>query len=328
MLEDIIVVQSAVSAFNNMALWMPAFFFYSLLMVPLFVMVYMYGNDFVSRFGWNSSNMLQRVSVSVVVFVFAWIMLFGGNYGVLRDGMSSLPILNALILFLCSLFIMSHVGSGRLGLSRARFAFLLFVILLLAGVSGMPTWYGVLLQVGAVLLGGFIGWVAKTEMRPISGVVLILLTTIVAILMQPEFFRFGQLGNLTVLHLFALVLVGVLAIAVLVVSGVKCAGRIKPGVYIKIKWLMRVICMLCVALFLFTEAVPVYLAMLLCFAALFSVSVWHMKAIDIHFVNTLFGMMLMIFGVVTVMPVISALGIVFAGKINRVDFVRDIKQLL
>ena len=41
MLNDIIIVESAVSAFNNAALWMPAFLWWSLLALPLFVVIFL-----------------------------------------------------------------------------------------------------------------------------------------------------------------------------------------------------------------------------------------------------------------------------------------------
>ena len=105
MLNDITVVQSAVSAFNNVALIGPAFLWWSVLMLPLFFMVRMYGNDFIARIGWNRDNLLSKVSVWTAFFIFCWIVLFGGNYAVLRDDLSVLPMMTAVIVFLTSLFV-------------------------------------------------------------------------------------------------------------------------------------------------------------------------------------------------------------------------------
>ena len=328
MLEDIVVVQSAVSAFNNMALWTPAFLFYALLMTPLFVMVYFYGSDFVGRMGWTSNNMLARVSLTVVVFIFAWVVLFGGNYGVLRDNMSMLPILNALILFLCSLFISSHVRSVKLPLSGWRLGVALVILFAVVGGADTHVWWGPLLQMGAVLLGGLIGVLSGAQMRPVSGAILIILTCVVAVLMQPEYFRFGQLGNLTVVHLLTIGLLGMFAVGALIAYNVKPSGRVRAGVYVKLKWLLRVMCALCFCLFILTEAVPVYIVNLIVFAMLFALSVWHKNTMSESVARNMFGVMLFVFGVMTVMPVVSALGIVFVGKVKAVDLIRDIKALL
>ena len=53
MLNEFTVVQSALSAFNNAALVGPAFLWWAFLMLPLFFMVRLYGNDFIARIGWN-----------------------------------------------------------------------------------------------------------------------------------------------------------------------------------------------------------------------------------------------------------------------------------
>ena len=99
MLNDMIIVQSAASAFNNAALAAPAFLLWAILMLPLYVAIYWFGGEFMARIGWNRNNLLGKVSFWTVVFVFAWTVMFGGNYAVLRDNLSVLPMLTAVIVF-------------------------------------------------------------------------------------------------------------------------------------------------------------------------------------------------------------------------------------
>ena len=102
------IVTTAVSSFNNAALYAPYFFVVALLSAPLFFMVYLYGRDFVSRIGWNNQNMENKVSFWSVVCLVIWLMIFGGNYAVIRDGISLLPVSVAMVLFASMVFVVNQ----------------------------------------------------------------------------------------------------------------------------------------------------------------------------------------------------------------------------
>ena len=70
------IVQSAVSAFNNAALAAPAFFWWAVLSIPLFAMVYFCGGAFMERIGWNARNIKSRASLTTVILTLAWLVLF------------------------------------------------------------------------------------------------------------------------------------------------------------------------------------------------------------------------------------------------------------
>ena len=327
MLEDIVVVQSAVSAFNNAALWAPAFLWWALLALPLFVVVWMFGRDVAARFDLNGNKLLAGISAWMAGLTFGWVVLFGGNYAVLRDGVSVLPMMNAGIIFLTCLFVSSHLHNHSI--VRGWKKILLFAVLvLMVAVSDTHVWWGPLLQLGALVLGAVLGWCARGEMRPVSGTVLIVLMVACAMLMQPEFYRFGQLGNLTVVHLVAMLILGVLAVACVVLVNVNARGRINRVIYFKLKWLLRVICALGAALFVLTEALPVFIGTLAAFLVLFAISVWHADKISSALLDKMFAGMLMLFGVVTVMPTVVALGIVYWVNTPQVDFWREFRALL
>lgn len=335
MFDEAIVVQSAVSAFNNAALAAPAFLWYALLSVPLFVLVYFCGGAFLSKLGWNRNNILSRSAIATVALSFMWVILFGGNYGVLRDGVSVLPFLVAGIIFLCTFFVSSRTRDIRIPRlrdmsRRVRISVYGAVALLIIalGLSDMHAWWGPLLQIGAFCLGALIGRRAKFALPDMTGAIAVMSLCVIAILMQPEFFRFGQLGNLTVFHMLGLLLFGILTAGAIVINNIKPAGRVHRSAYIKLKWMARFITALGVVLFFLTESVPVFLGTVAAFAVSFALSQWHMDKVSDTLGVRFYALAIAMFGIITTMPVLTALGILYWSNLPKADFLRDAKFLL
>lgn len=328
MFNDTVVVQSAISAFNNAALWNPAFFWWTILALPLFVMVYWFGGAFMQRVGWTRQNLTENVSVWTAGLTLCWVVLMGGNWTVLRDSLSVLPMMLAAIVFLTSLCVSAYLRGRPLPCMNWRRWLIVIFVIVMVGLSDVHTWWGPLLQVGALCLGAGLGRVAKAEMRPVSGSILIAMMVVIAILMQPEFFRFGQLGNLTLVHLGAILIMGMAAVATIAIQNVSACAKIKNSIYVKVKWLMRVVCVLGAALFLLTEAVPVFIGTMCAMFVAFAMTVWHADNFNVLFANKTFSLMLVLFGAITVMPVIVAMGILYWVNTPKVNFVREIKALL
>jgi hypothetical protein len=174
-----------------------------------------------------------------------------------------------------------------------------------------------------------LGRVADGQMRPIGGSVLIILTTVSAILMQPEYFRFGQLGSLTFFHLIAILAVGIFAVMAFALFNFKPHGFIYNSAYVKLKWLGRVICVLGGALFLLTEAVPVFLGTLVAVLAMVWLSIVHAQTFEVETLgHKVFAILLMLFGVILVMPVITCLGILYWVNMPQIMFGSELKRLL
>lgn len=335
MFDNTMIVQSAVSAFNNAALAAPAFFWWAVLSIPLFTMVYFCGGAFMERIGWNARNIKSRASLTTVVLTLAWLVLFGGNYGVLRDNATVLPFMVAAIVFVSSVFIGSNLKKLKLpqfrGAARSQKLGIIgawAVILVAFGLSDIHTWWGPILQIGAFVGGLLVGRAARNEMRPIAGTALVMLATVVAILMQPEFFRFGQLGALTAIHLIFLILIAGFISAVVALRNVKPSGFIRRSAFIKLKWLARFIAILCIALFVLTESVPVFLGMTFMFFVLFAMSIKHSESKPERIDEKLFSIALGLFGIITTMPVITALGILYWINLPRYDLWQKSKYLL
>lgn len=335
MFENTMIVQSAVSAFNNAALVAPSFLWTALLTIPLFVMVYFYGGAFVSKFGWNAQNILSRVSLTAVIMMLAWVVLFGGNYAVLRDAVTVLPFMIATIIFVASVFVGSNYKALKLprfrGATRKTKTGIVcawIVVLMTIGLSDLHAWWGPVLQIGAFLLGLIVGRFARCEMRPVAGTVLIMFALTIAMLMQPEFFRFGQLGALTPVHLLALILMAIVIAATVAMRNVRPRGIIRHSAYVKLKWLLRFITALCMGLFVMTESVPVYLGMMVVMFVMFAMSVAHQERLAQHLDEIMFAITLMVFGIITTMPVLTALGIVYYVSLPHANVWQQLKFLL
>jgi len=327
MLNDITIVTTAVSSFNNAALLNPLFFSLALLATPLLWMVHLYGRDFVSRFGWNHQNIENQISFWNTLFLMIWILLFGGNYAVIRDSMSLLPLVQSTILFVLTCIISNNMVKLKYieKLNHTRFKWvLLFIVLSTAVFSGIMTWWGMLLQASAVLCGMIVGC-RLTKNRswiPMLSVIFCFLT--VAILMQPEFFRFGQLGNLTIIHLIMVMLTGFFAITVLTTKYTHACSKLRKSVYIKLKWLFRIIAILAAILFISTESVPVFIGLLVSAGLLEMLSIYHNSKIADSMFKQSLAFLMIVFGILIICPVISALGIVYLtfipNKTKAIDF--------
>ena len=326
MFDDAIIVQSAISAFNNAALVAPAFFWSALLTLPLYVIVWMFGGKIADFLHWNRGNMTKRVALWTVIITIGWIVLFGGNYGVLRDDTSTLPFMIAAITFVSFVFIGSYTRDIEL-LRRGNAVYVAMILIALV-VSDMHAWWGPLLQICAAFTGFIIGRHAKMEMPAVPGVLLVSGATVTAMLMQPEYFRFGQLGNLTWVHLLFVVMFGILVATTIAVRNINARGRIHDSAYVKLKWMIRFVIALGIALFVMTESVPVFLGVAVAAFLSGALTVWHAKKISNELGEKLFALTMILFGILTNMPAIVAMGIVGFVNLQQSDFVGEIRQLL
>lgn len=316
MFDETLVVQSAVSAFNNAALVAPTFFWVGVLAMPLMALAYFYGTDFMRRIGWRAKDLVRNASIFSVALILLWLILFGGNYNVLRDGQSVLPFCIASVVFLCTL-LLGAVSRGvpypHLGKMtwRKRLPIIacVLVVVFLVGMSGIHTWWGIPMQLGTFAGGLLLGRKIPRADAPVPVCAFVMFVASTLILMQPEFFRFGQLGALSIVHLLALLVVGAAFVAMLAVSVVNARGRVHNSAYVKLKWMLRFLVTLAAILFVLTESVLVFLGLQMVLFALFAVSVWHAREIPNNLWVRFYAIMLGGFGLITTLPVISALGV-------------------
>jgi len=335
MIDESLVVQSAISAFNNAALALPAFFWLGLLMIPLFYITYKYGNSLMDIIGLKQQKLQNTIIKWTVVLSLIWLVLFGGNYIVLRDSETLLPFVTAAIAFFGMMFIGNLTRDIQLpkwsDFSRKnKIKIILFCALILAilGLTDTHTWWGPILQIAAFIGGGIAGRRVKHDIKPIPFISGFIFLFTIMILMQPEFFRFGQLGNLTILHLFGISCVGLPITGVIVLRNTKSREKIYHSAFVKLKWLMRCLVALAGCLFVMTESVPVFIGTCALAAGLFWLKTIHAKSMPTYLSDKLLMFAIFSFGILTVMPVISCLAILGWLSLPHGDIWNDVHSLL
>lgn len=326
MFDENMVVASAINAFNNAAVVAPAFFWTAILGVPLFMAAYLFGRHGLKKMGLGMYVTPGRMMFWTVVISAFWIVLMGGNYVVLRDDISLLPWVIGAILFVSCVFIGQNTRVIKLPIwygakntsSRRRWVVNILVFLLAlvpVGLCDTLNWWGPILQISAVVSGLAIGRFMRWRVPNIPGTVCIMLGVTSAVLMQPEFFRFGQLGNLTPIHLIWILVCGGLFGAAMATGIVGARNRIHQSAYIKLKWLMRFITVLGMVLFVLTEAVPIFLAVVVSSFILFAMSVLHAKTLSPKLPYSCMAWAMVGFGVLTGTMTITAMGALWIGAL-------------
>lgn len=343
MFDQAIVVKSAVSAFNNAALGAPLFFWIGVLMLPLFAMVWKCGNDFINGQSWwvglrDGRRRAFNFGLGVSVLIFAWLIFMGGNYGVLRDATSTLPYVVSVLLFVLSAVIIQNLRTinpelpafvARRVRHRRLFLYgMLALIAVAAGIGGMPTLWGFLMPAAAVFGGAVAGRALRRGPSAEMFVTLVMFTVATIMLMQPEFFRFGRLGGLTLIHLAAMFIVGAFAAATVALRVVSPRAKIHHSAFVKLKWMARFVAALGLVLFVLTESVPVFLGLVAVMVLSMAMSVWHAKSVPDDLGGKMWAAMMCAFGVITIMPVITAIGIVYWAGLKPGNAWRQAKFLL
>ena len=326
MFNDFFIATTALSSFNNAALVAPFFFAVALVSLPLFAVIYLCGDYFISKFGWNGRKIDDLVSFWSSISLMLWLLLFGGNYAVIRDGISLLPTLLSFVLFVLMIIITRK--SILLGYSEKMRGVFIPLLVLLAAVSAPDTLWGILLQISAIVCGLIIGLKTHKNISLMPWNVLILVLLVGLVLMQPEFFRFGQLGNLTIFHDFSIVFAGFCAITALVTRYVHARARIYQSAYIKLKWLCRIVSFLALVLFVSTESVPVFIGLVAAMGMTIALSVYHMKNIPDDLYKIAFSLLLMSVGIIIICPVLTAIGIIYLVAERKKTKMRDFVALL
>ncbi len=330
MFNDAVVATTAISSFNNAALYGPFFLVAGLFTMPLLFVVYLYADNFAEKFGFTH-NPNAHIGFFASLFLALYLMLFGGNYAVIRDGISLVPIMIGLILFVfMAIAAQKFVQLGYVNkLRNKKLQFFVFVALvLMAGFSGLNTWWGILLQISAVLCGIIVGSREQRDLPLVPVFALMLDLVLILVLMQPEFFRFGQLGNLTIVHLLAMVISGFFAIGVFTNKYINARARIHHSAYIKLKWLFRIMLLLAFVLFVSTESVPVFIGLTLSMGLLQALTIYHSKSMNPEITKQSFAVLLICVGTILICPVVSALGILYLATIKNKAKVAEFLRLL
>ncbi|MBD5388923.1 hypothetical protein HDR63_01560 [bacterium] len=343
MFNDAIIVQTAVSAFNNAALYAPTFLWLGILMLPLFWMARVAGPDFVAHQTilpglHRPATRADNYALVVLGTILGWLILMGGNYGVLRDAMSTLPYAMAGVMFFVTTLTVRQGRvvapalpawiANRVRRPRLMRYLVLLMVAVVAGAFGAPGWTGFLMAAASVLMGAMVGRAMPRGMNAMLGTVLAMMMVATLMLMQPEFFHFGQLGNLTLVHMGGLILLGAFAAATLALRYVHPRGRIHHSAYVKLKWMARLVSILAAALFVLTESVPVFLGLTGVIFLMCVMSVWHAERVPADLATRMWAMTMGIFGILTGMPVITVVGIILMASLPGASWRRGARFLI
>ncbi|MDR2686036.1 MAG: hypothetical protein LBB23_04695 [Rickettsiales bacterium] len=297
------VLGTAASTFNNSALASPWFLQSAALAIPVFIAVWLASDAIIGRIMPDAKKRPLSSKVWIFISFVLWAAFGVGNFAALREPASMVEVLVPAVLFLSawgaahSAVQLGSVPATRLG--RAQRVALIAGILLLVGFAGARNLSGMFLPIAGIA-GGFIGgfYSARysgalksfTQGYPIisSGVVMLLSAS--CILMQPELFRFGQLGNLDASQLMGLGFVAVsapMAAVLTMMARVKRArgflGEVAHG---RVMWLMRLIVLLCAILFFITESIVTFLILAASAIPYAMVSGGHQPYAEARAVNT------------------------------------------
>ncbi|MDR1027212.1 MAG: hypothetical protein LBL46_02235 [Rickettsiales bacterium] len=316
------IVASAITTFNNAALWGPAFLWSAVLMLPVYLAAAMVAGDLLSYF-----FPLKKARDFCFAWWFegaaiVWLVFGHGNWEVLRDGAGFLPYIVAGALFLLCRDAAARLRewNPRAPKSWRRFdsktrKWLKLAILLVAvaiiGASASPRYYYQALQIAATLFGTAAGFWSRRPYGPIPGTMFMMALLTTAVAMQPEYFRFGQLGRLSLAHLGALAAIIGLAALCFVLRNFNPSGFVRDNHYKYIKWFMRLCVLLAFILFVMTESVPVLLGLgaAVAMTAWFAVKHAAKGTIVAPLSENVWAAMLILFGVITGMPLVAIIGI-------------------
>lgn len=342
MLENSLVVQSAISTFNNAALRAPDFFWLALLCLPVFAVFWIFAPQIADRFAQSPKDRMRAASTVAIAAIFVWILTHQG-FGTLRDGAgaSYVGTVLAVMLCACATFLSRRYYEWKPRLSQCfpkrkiwNFAAGLAVPAAAVAIAGAGAisagWQGMAMQAGAVAIGALSGyllhWKNAGESDPKMLVGALMFLGALGLVMQPEFFRFGQLGNLSVIHLIFLAATAA-AISAYAVLGV-FSPRGRPGVsaYKKIKLILRMLAALVLILFFTTESAAVFVLFAVMAAALAFVSVRHQPAGKAGGAkgqrDDLWFLSLGLFGILAALPVLTAAAVVLwrldGGNVRKI----------
>jgi hypothetical protein len=335
------IVASAMSSFNNAALLMPDFAWRALLAAPVFIAAMRMAPEIMACFFPLKKSRGDSFAWLIEALLIGWLVLGRGNWDVIRDGAGWLPYLNVSCLFLLCRDATArlYVYNPRvpkwwreIGIASRRWIKIgaLAAAIVVLAASSVRDASLISLQICGFLFGAAAGYFGRRPAQPVNYTVIIMAAVAVGISLQPEYFRFGQLGRLTFVHLGALASVIALGAVIFVFRNFKPAGFIRDNHYRYIKWFMRLGCVLALILFAMTEAVPALLG----FGAAVMAAAWFAaKHADggtniFGLSNNLWALMMGVFGAITSMPAITVLGILCWKNNNIKNFWAGLRSVL
>ncbi|GHT57773.1 hypothetical protein FACS18945_2780 [Bacteroidia bacterium] len=186
------------------------------------------------------------------------------------------------------------------------------------------------MNVAALTLGAVLGYYLSHRKKDLGDPKILTSVMMLAIgfmmAMQPEFFRFGQLGHLTVLHLIGLIELAIFSISALILLYFAPKGWGDKSVYKKLQILLLIFSGFALVLFGLTES-PLALGLVSVIWGLITfIAVRHASKADAEKTHKLghsvWFLTIAAFGIVTEIPVLVCAAILLwgAADVKRADF--------
>lgn len=334
MLDSSTVVQTAISSFNNSSLLNPSFFWSSFLMIPVFFITFIKRfeiNKNIEKFKIFSKNKFSSFLFFINIILLFYLIIMHGNYETIRNSITFIPFFIAFVIFLLSSSITNFLLKNEfINYSLKKYkkislfgSFILF--LFLSSISGYPSVIGFILNPVSILIG--ILWGKKYKINEIINTSIILFILSIIILMQPEYFRFGQMGNLTIIHKTFLLLIALSIIITLNTLKIPAKGFLYNRAFKKLKWIFRIILGVFSFLFIVTESLPVFIITITIMFFLTASSIFHENYFDKKISVDCLIISIGLFGVISNLPIITILSIIMiSDKIDK--NLNNIKNLL
>lgn len=341
MFDDTLIVQSAVSTFNNMALRAPDFFWSAVLALPIFIAAWFFAKPISEKFKLSCANACVIAVASIMIWFLA-----RTNYMVLRDSFLGTGTVAAVILFLGFAFLARKYYETDIRLSKFMNKFrvrtrriadgaLPVLIAAIAGAAALPDWRASLVQFAAAGFGILVGYLRQRRdnkaLDPMLVTGVIILAVVFGMTAQPEFYRFGQMGHLTGVHLLFLTAAAALFAFYFALRFISPRGFLKARVFKRVRLIGLALALLIFVLFALTESELAFAALFVFMLAYFALTVRHIDAKDSGNIKNVrdqvWYSVLSLFGVLTAMPLLTAIAIILyktdARKISK-EFVKSL----
>jgi len=342
MFDSSLIVQSALSSFNNAALSAPDFFWNAVLAIPIFIIAWLFGAQIVEKILPDTKTRNAAVSVLAVASIFIWVLAHQ-SFDALRD-FSWVGILVAVVQCGAAAFLSRryYAAGVRLGdyinvntkwKNRTDYA-VPAVIVIIAGLCGEWTWTGAALSAGATAIGWAAGYFLNKWKRPefSSATVTVFLMGIVSygLIMQPEFFRFGQMGRLTAIHLVFVAAAGAAMAVYLVMHFIRPRGRFGNLFYKNGQIFMGLVMLLLAAMLIITESALLFIAIAVAASASAYLFVRHTPESGADrlrgITNRFWLLSLGLFGILTLMPALVAAAVILWRVSPHHEFKKPVKK--
>jgi len=345
MFEEFFITSSAISTFNNAALLAPEFLYMAILAIPLFYIAWIMTPEILARFLPNPKIRENQIALLTVIVIFIWTVTHQ-NFGVLRAE-SFVGILNAIIMCGSMVFLSRRYYESEwrpafarpvAGLRRyARYFIVPASIMIIVGLFAIQSgWAGVMLQMGAVGIGILSGWLlqrknaAERDVKFLTAALMAMVSY--GLIMQPEFFRFGQFANLTFVHILGLLIVASLIALFFALYFFRPRGYFKKLHFERVQILTIAALSLVTVVLLITESALLFLAFAGVIFGYSVIAIAHFKkskADELQKLKTdVWIVSLFAFGILATLPVLSFAAILLWRAESRDNFINSVRNLL